>query len=86
VDEIIGIINVHFDVIYQLLIRNSVFVRYWRKWKYNVTVHQLFIDFKKTYDSVRREVLCNIIIEFGIEIKLVRLIKMCLNETYSKSV
>jgi hypothetical protein len=29
-------------------------------------VHQLFIDFKKTYDSVRREVLYNIIIEFGI--------------------
>jgi hypothetical protein len=28
--------------------------------------------------------LCNIIIEFGITLKLVRLIKMCLNETYSK--
>jgi len=27
---------------------------------------KLFIDFKKTYDSVRREVLCNILIEFGI--------------------
>jgi hypothetical protein len=44
-------------------------------------VHQLFIDFKKAYDSVKREVLYNILLEFGIPKKL---IKMCLNETYSK--
>jgi hypothetical protein len=47
-------------------------------------VHQLFIDFKKAYDSVKREVLYNILVEFGIPKKLVRVIKMCLNETYSK--
>jgi hypothetical protein len=35
-------------------------------------------------DSVRREALCNILIEFGIPRKLVGLIKMCLNETYSR--
>jgi hypothetical protein len=52
--------------------------------EYNETVHQPFIDFKKAYDSVKREVLYNILIEFGIPRKLVRLIKMCLNETYSK--
>jgi hypothetical protein len=46
---------------------------------------QLFIDFKKAYDSVRREVLYNIAIEFGIPMKLIRLIKMCLNETYSRA-
>ena len=34
--------------------------------------------------SVRREALYNIIIEFGIPKKLVRLIKMCLTETYSR--
>jgi hypothetical protein len=54
------------------------------KWEYNGTVHQLFIDFKKAYDSVRREVLYNILIEFAIARKLVGLIKMCLNETYSR--
>jgi hypothetical protein len=50
---------------------------------YNGTVHELFIDFKKAYTSVRREVLYSILIEFGIPRKLVGLIKMCLNETYS---
>jgi hypothetical protein len=51
---------------------------------YSETVLKLFIDFKKAYDSVRREVLYNILIEFGVPMKLVRLIKMCLNETCSK--
>jgi len=54
------------------------------KWEYNEAVNQLFIDFKKAYDSVRREVLYNILIDFGIPMKLVRLIKMCLTETYSR--
>ena len=54
------------------------------KWEYNEAVHQLFIDFKKAYDSFRREVLYNILIEFGIPMKLVRLIKMCLTEMYSR--
>jgi hypothetical protein len=55
-----------------------------KKWEYNGTVHQLFIDFKKAYGSVRREALYNILIEFGIPRKLVALIKMCLDETYSR--
>jgi len=46
-------------------------------------VHQLFIGFKEAYVSVIREVLYNILIEFGIPMKLVRLIKLCLNETNS---
>jgi hypothetical protein len=41
--------------------------------------------FKKAFDSVRREVLYNILTEFGVSTKPIRLIKMCLNETYSKA-
>jgi len=55
-----------------------------KKWEYIEEVHQLFIDFKKAYDSVRREVLHKILIEFGISRKLVRLVNMSLSETYSR--
>jgi len=55
-----------------------------KKWEYNEAAHQQFIDFKKACDSVRREVLYNLLIEFGMAMKLVRLIKMCLIETYSR--
>jgi hypothetical protein len=44
-------------------------------WEYNEAVYQLFIDFKKAYDSDRREVLYNILIEFVTPMKLIRLIK-----------
>ena len=55
-----------------------------KKWEYKKAVHQLFVDFKRANDSVRREVLYNILTEYGIPMKLVRLIKMCLTETYSR--
>jgi len=55
-----------------------------KKWEHHEAVCQLFIDFKKAYDSFSREVLYNILIAFGIPMKLVRLIKMCLTETYSR--
>jgi hypothetical protein len=54
-----------------------------KKWEYSCTVHQVFTDLKKAYDSVRREVLYNALTEFGMPRKLVRLNKMCLNETHS---
>ena len=47
-------------------------------------MHHLFIDFKKGYDSVMREVLYHVRIEFGIPMKLVRLLKTCLNETCNR--
>jgi len=55
-----------------------------KKWEYNEVVHNLSIDFRKASDSVRREVLYNILIEYGIPMKLVSVIKMCLTETYSR--
>ena len=78
------IISVAFDATGQLLIIYSAFAKYLRKWEYNEEIHQLFIDFNKAYDSIRREVLYKILIEFGIRRKLVSLIKMSLTETYSR--
>jgi len=84
-EEVIGIINVDSDATCQLLIIYFAFVKYLRKkWKYNEAVHQHFIDFKKTYDSVRREVLYNVLIVFGVPKKLLSLTKLCLTETYSR--
>jgi hypothetical protein len=48
-----------------------------------MTVPELFIDFKKAYKSFKREVIYNILLEFVPSKKLVRLIKICLNETFS---
>jgi hypothetical protein len=42
------------------------------------------MDFEKAYDLERRELLYSIFTDFNIPVKLVRLIKMCLNETCSK--
>jgi len=55
-----------------------------KKLEHNAAVHQLFIDFQKAYDSVSREMVYNILTEFGILMKLIRLIKMCLNEMCSR--
>jgi hypothetical protein len=52
----------------------------------NDTVHQLYIDFKKAYDSVGREVLYNSLMHLGVPLKLVRLIGMCLKEAIVKPV
>ena len=56
--KLLGIFNVDFDITGELLIIYSAFVKYLKKkWEYNNTVHQLFIDFKKAHNAVRREVL-----------------------------
>ena len=43
------------------------------------------VNIKEDYDLDRNEILYNILNEFGILMKLIKLIKMCLNETYSKA-
>jgi hypothetical protein len=76
--KLLGIISVGFNITDQLLTRFFAFIRYWRK---NESTMKQYIS----YDSVRREVLYNIKIEFGVPMKLVGLIKICLNKTYSKA-
>jgi hypothetical protein len=82
--KLLGNISVGFDVTDQLLIRFSAFIRYWRKNGTAMRLQQLFINLKKAFDSVRRKVLYNIFIVFGVHMKLARLIKVCLYRTYSK--
>ena len=63
-EENMGNISVDFDATGQLLIIYSAFTKYVRKeWEYNGAMHQLFIDFKKAYDSFRRDVLYNILLK-----------------------
>jgi hypothetical protein len=50
----------------KIMIIYSAFVTHLRKkWEYNKAVHHLFMGFKTAHDSVRREAVCNILIEFG---------------------
>ena len=78
-----GIINTDFDTPDQLLIIYSVFVKYLIKNGNRVKQCISYLQTStKAYDLVTGEVLYNILIEFGIHMKLVRLIKVRLNETY----
>jgi hypothetical protein len=54
-----------FDMTNQPLIRFLHSSNTGKKWKCTETVHKLLIDFKKTYDLVRRVVLYNILMELG---------------------
>jgi hypothetical protein len=44
--------------------------------------YTLFTEFEKADDSVMRDVLYNVLIEYGVPIKLIRINKMCLNDTF----
>jgi hypothetical protein len=60
--KLFGFTNVDFDILVcnlsDFLYRSDT----GEKVKYNGTVHQLFIDFKKAYVSVQKEVLYNVLI------------------------
>jgi hypothetical protein len=62
--KLLGIISMCFDVTDQLLITCLHWSDTAEKWDYSETVHQLFVDFKKAYDSIGWEVLYSILIEF----------------------
>jgi hypothetical protein len=76
---------VGFSVTDQLLIRflciHQILEENWGTMRQYISYS---LDFKKAYDSVRKEVLYSIFIEIGVPMKLVKLNKMCLYETYSK--
>jgi len=71
------------DTASQLLIMYSAFVIYLRKLEHSEAVHQLFIDYKKAYDSFGGEVLYNILIQCPHETGKAN--KMGLNDTCSRS-
>ena len=48
----------------------SIWQEFEKKWKYNKNLCQLFIDFEKAYNSIKRESLYNILIKFGVPRKL----------------
>jgi hypothetical protein len=52
--KLLGITNVNFNVTDQQLDFPYPSYTGEKKWEYNSTVHQLFMDFKKAYDSVKR--------------------------------
>jgi hypothetical protein len=55
-----------------------------KKWDTMRQYSKLLLDFNKTYVSVRRELLYNIIIGSVVPTKQFRLFGMCLNQTHSK--
>src|ERR1700744_3058784 len=52
-----------------------------KSWEFNITIHQLFVDFKQAYDSLDRNVFFSIMEEFCIPMKLTRLTKATLMDT-----
>lgn len=50
-----------------------------KSWEFNKTLHHMFIDFQKFYDSITRTELWGAMFELGIPRKLIQLTKMCVN-------
>lgn len=53
-------------------------------YEYNIDLHHLFIDFKQAYDSIYRSKMYETLQEFGIPDKLIRLVRMCLNNSAAR--
>jgi hypothetical protein len=68
--------SVDFDLTSQLPIRFSAFFKHFRR---NLSIMRQYIGFKKVYDSVKRKILYNVLIAFGVPIKVVPLITTCLS-------
>jgi hypothetical protein len=59
-------ISVDIDRTGKLLIINCIHQILEKELECSEAVHQIYIDFKKAHDSDRREVLYNILFEFGV--------------------
>jgi hypothetical protein len=81
--KLLGIISMDFKVTDQLQVTGTE-LDTGEKCEYNGTIYELLIDYEKVCDSVRRELLYNILIKFGVPMKLITLIKNHLNKTYIK--
>jgi len=55
-----------------------------KKYEFSQNIWQLYVDFKKAYNSIHRQSLYNIMEEFGIPQKLVTLTKICMENTQYK--
>jgi hypothetical protein len=76
--KILGIISVDFNVTDQLLIKYFAFVRYWRK---NKSTMGEYISYLSFHAGLCQKYYCTIISLDLVHIKLVNLIKICLNES-----
>jgi hypothetical protein len=52
-----------------------------KAWEHNVEIHQIFIDFQRAYDSIRRDKLYAIMASFEIPNKLIRLTEAAMEDS-----
>jgi hypothetical protein len=78
ISKLLWIIRVDFDITDQLLIRYSSFLKY-------LTKMAILMDFKTACGSHRRGDWYNVLFGFGVSMRVIRLIKMCLTKLLYKS-
>ena len=52
-----------------------------KKWEFGQPVHQLYIDFKKAYDFIKRERIFGFLTRLRVPKKLINLVQVCLKDT-----
>jgi hypothetical protein len=53
-------------------------------YEYNIDLHILFIDFRQAFDSIDRNQLFKVLESYGIQEKIIKLIKMTLSNNIAK--
>jgi hypothetical protein len=83
--KLLGIITVGFDVTDEIMIRFLYSSDTREKMVLQCDSISAIHRLQESVYLIKREVLHNILIEFGVLVKLVRLIKICLKETCNKA-